>query len=179
MKQFTIKLLVVLFFCVAQIMAVQSQDLKIGFVDMARILKEAPQADMARKKLKDEFDPRDKKIVGLQTRLKKLNDKQGRDAAVMSEGTRKKLDREIISLKRDIKRAREEFTEDFNLLKNEELSKLQKLIIKTTVKVAEDNKYDIILSDNVLYNSKRADITEIVLRQLRTISKPKSPDSKK
>lgn len=179
MKQFTIKLLAVLFFCVAQIMAVQAQDLKIGFVDTARILKEAPQADVARKKLEDEFAPRDKKIVGMQTRLKKLNDKQGRDAAVMSEATRKKLDREIISLKRDIKRAREEFTEDFNLRRNEELSKLQKLIYKTTVKLAEDKKYDIILSDNVLYTSKRADITEIVLRQLRAISKPKSTGTKK
>ena len=43
-----------------------AQDLKIGFVDTARVLKEAPQADIARKKLENEFAPRDKKIVDMQ-----------------------------------------------------------------------------------------------------------------
>lgn len=152
------------------VFAANAQDLKLGFVDTARVLKEAPQSDLARKKLEDEFAPRDKKIVGLQTQLKKRNEQLGRDASVMSESTRKDLERKIVSLKRDIKRAREEFTEDFNIRKNEELHKLQKLTYETTVKVAEDKKYDIILSDSVLYTSKRVDITELVLERLRSLN---------
>lgn len=154
-----------------------AQDLKLGFVDTARVLKEAPQADIARKKLENEFAPRDKKIVNMQTELKKLDEKLKRDAAVMSDATRKKLDRDIISLRRDVKRAREEFTEDFNIRRNEELSKLQKLIFEVTVKVAEDEQYDLILSDSVLYTSKRVDITTKVLERLHEMNKPEAADT--
>ncbi len=156
---------------------VQAQDLKLGFVDTARVLKEAPQADIARKKLENEFAPRDKKIVNMQTELKKLDEKLKRDAAVMSDSTRKKLDRDIISLRRDVKRAREEFTEDFNIRRNEELSKLQKLIFEVTVKVAEDDQYDLIFSDSVLYTSKRVDITTKVLERLREMNKPDTSET--
>jgi len=157
--------------------SVQAQDLKLGFVDTARILKEAPQADIARKKLENEFAPRDKKIVNMQTELKKLDEQLKRDAAVMSDTTRKKLDRDIISLRRDVKRAREEFTEDFNIRRNEELSRLQKLIFEVTVKVAEDEQYDLIFSDSVLYTSKRVDITTKVLERLREMNKPDTTET--
>ena len=49
-----------------------AQDLKLGFVDTARVLKEAPQADRARNKLETEFAPRDEKIVAMQKQLKEL-----------------------------------------------------------------------------------------------------------
>ena len=144
-----------------------AQDLKIGFVDTARVLKEAPQADLARKKLESEFAPRDEKIVSMQKELKSLDEKQTKDLAIMSDSSRKKLEREIIALRRDIKRAKEEFTDDFNLRRNEELTKLQKLIYQTTVNVAKEDGYDVILSDSVLYSSKRVDITNKILERLR------------
>lgn len=146
---------------------VEAQELKIGYVDTARVLKDAPQADMARKKLEDEFAPRDQKIVDMQNKLRRLGDRQNREIATMSDSERLKLERDMIELRRDIKRAKEEFTEDFNLRRNEELTKLQKLITQTTVAVAKDNGYDIVLSDSVLYTSKRVDITDLILQRLR------------
>lgn len=144
-----------------------AQELKIGFVDTARVLKEAPQADLARKELEREFAPRDDKIVNMQNKLRNLSDKQDRGIATMSDSERRKLERDMIELRRDIKRAKEEFTEDFNLRRNEELTKLQKLISQTTVAVAKEDGYDIVLSDNVLYSSKRVDITDKILARLR------------
>lgn len=148
--------------------AVNAQELKIGFVDTARVLKDAPQADLARKKLEHEFAPRDEKIVNMQKQLKNLDDRQNKDIAVMSDSVRRKVERDMIELRRDIKRAKEEFTEDFNLRRNEELTKLQRLISQTTVAVAKEDGYDIVLSDSVLYTSKRVDITEKILERLRT-----------
>ena len=144
-----------------------AQDLKLGFVDTARVLKEAPQAERARHKLETEFAPRDEKIVAMQKQLKALDEKQTRDVAVMSDSARRDLERDIIALRRDIKRAREEFTEDFNLRRNDELTKLQKIIFETTVNVAKEQGYDLIFSDSVIYTSKRVDITDIVLERLR------------
>ena len=159
---------------------VNAQELKIGFVDTARVLKDAPQADLARKKLEHEFAPRDEKIVNMQKHLKKLDDSQNKNIAVMSDSARRKLERDMIELKRDIKRAKEEFTEDFNLRRNEELTKLQRLISQMTVAVAKDDGYDIVLSDSVLYTSKRVDITDKILARLRAskdVIQPKSHNS--
>lgn len=144
-----------------------AQELKIGYVDTARVLKDAPQADQARKKLENEFAPRDEKIVTMQKQLKQLDERQNRDIAVMSDSSRRKLERDMIELKRDIKRAKEEFTEDFNLRRNEELTKLQRLISQMTVAVAKEDGYDLVLSDSVLYTSKRVDITDKILERLR------------
>jgi len=144
-----------------------AQELKIGFVDMARVLKDAPQAELARKKLEMEFAPRDDKIVSMQKHLKNLDDRQNRELAVMNDSERRKIERDMIELRRDIKRAKEEFTEDFNLRRNEELTKLQKLISRTTIAVAKDESYDIVLSDSVLFTSKRVDITDKILERLR------------
>jgi len=155
-----------------------AEDLKVGYMDTSRVLKDAPQSELARKTLKEEFNPRDQKIVTMQKNLKKMSDKQERDSIKMSKAENIKLERKIVSLKRDIKRAKEEFNEDFNLRRNEELAKLHKLINKTTVSVAKKLKYDIILSDNVLYNSKRVDITDMVLKELQN-TKPDSTSSTK
>lgn len=153
-------------------------DLKIGYIDTALVLKEAPQAEIARKKLKDEFNPRDEKIVDMQNQLKTMTEQQEKNDKVMSVSARRALERDILTLKRDIKRAKEEFTEDFNLRRNEELAKLQQIIHKTTVELARDKSFDVILSDSVLYTSKRIDITEMILDRLRSAARDTNSGSK-
>ncbi|HKJ95065.1 MAG TPA: OmpH family outer membrane protein, partial [Gammaproteobacteria bacterium] len=106
-------------------------DLKIGFVNPAKVSSEAPQAESARKKLEQEFEPRDKEIVGMQKDLQKLEDKLQHDGAVMSDEQKQQLQRKIVSLRRDIQRTQDAFREDFNMRRNEELGKLQRRIIKT------------------------------------------------
>ena len=148
-----------------------ASDTRIGIVNTAKLLKEAPQAEAARKKLESEFAPRDAKIVVLQKLIKSLEDKLSKDAAVMSDAARKKQEREIVSKKRDIKRVREEFTEDFNFRRNEEIGKLQKLVSETILSLAKENKYDIILNESVIYASEQVDITTDVLKRLRKLYK--------
>lgn len=153
---------------------IYAQEINIGFVDTAHLLKEAPQADAARKKLEQEFAPRDAKIVKMQKDLKGLEEKLTKDTAVLSGTERKKMKRDIISKKRDIKRAKEEFNEDLNIRRNEELGKLQKLVFDAIVTLAREKKYDAILGDSVLFASERVDVTKMVLDRLRKEFKPVS-----
>ncbi len=146
--------------------AVVAQEVKIGFVNSAQVLQEAPQAELARVKLQSEFEPRDKKIVSMQKALKKLEDEMSRDSAVMSESVRKKKERNILSMKRDVKRAQEEFNEDLNLRRNEELNTLQQKVYDAIVSLAEEEHYDVILGDSVMFASKRVDITDKVIKRL-------------
>ncbi|GMR16906.1 MAG: hypothetical protein BMS9Abin31_1300 [Gammaproteobacteria bacterium] len=156
---------------VACVYAAEAADTRIGIVNTSKLLKEAPQAEAARKKLESEFAPRDAKIVELQKLIKVLEDKLSKDAAVMSEAARKKQEREIVSKKRDVKRVREEFTEDFNFRRNEEIGKLQKLVSETILSLAKEKKYDIILNESVIYASQQVDITAFVLERLRKLYK--------
>lgn len=155
-----------------------AQDLKIGYVDTGLVLKEAPQAEIARKKLKNEFNPRDEKIVEMQNQLKTMGEQQEKNDKVMSISARRALERDILTLKRDIKRAKEEFTEDFNLRRNEELAKLQQIIHKTTIEFAKDKSFDVILSDSVLYASQRIDITSMILERLRSAARDSTSSGK-
>ena len=150
-------------------------DTRIGIVNTAKILKEAPQAEAARKKLESEFAPRDATIVESQKLIKILEEKLSKDAAIMSDAARKKQEREIVSKKRDVKRIREEFTEDFNFRRNEEIGKLQKLVSETILTLAKENKYDIILNESVIYASKQVEITAKVLERLRKIYNANQP----
>jgi outer membrane protein len=157
--------------------ASMAADMNIGFVDTARVLKQAPQAEQARKKLESEFAPRDKQVLEMRKKLKAMEDELIKDSSVMSELVRKKKEREIISQKRDIKRAREEFNEDLNIRRNEELNKLQKLVYEVIIALAKDENYDVILGDNVMFASKRVDVTDKVLERLRASYQPTATTS--
>ena len=140
---------------------------KIGFVNAAQVLEEAPQADKARKSLEKEFAPRDKAIVKMQKELKDMEDQLSRDAAIMSESKQRKMEREILSQKREIKRKKEEFREDLNIRRNEAFEKLRKRVFEVIVAIAEEKKFDLIVSDGVVFASKRIDITREVVDKLK------------
>lgn len=148
-------------------LGLNAQELRVGFVNAAQLLEKAPQADAARANLEKEFSPRDKRLVAEQKELRLLEEKLNRDGAVMSDTERKKLERDILSGKRDLKRARDEFREDLNIRRNEELAKLQKLIVETIRVLAKEGQYDLVLTDGVLYASDKIDITALVLEKLK------------
>ena len=147
-------------------------DLKIGVVSAARVSAEAPQAEAARLKLEREFAPRDQELVAMQKEVREMEERLTRDGAVMKEADQRSLEREIVSRKREIRRMQDEFREDFNMRRNEELSQLQRRIIETIQKLAKDEKFDLILSDGVIYASDKVDITARVIELLARDAAP-------
>jgi len=145
---------------------VAADSIKLGVVNIAYVLKHAPQAAAARKNLEAEFAPRESKIINDEKNLKTQSEKLAKDGAIMSPAGKKQLERKILNIKRDIKRDKEEFTEDLNIRRNEELKKLQKVVNQGIRALAEEENYDVIFGDNVLYANKRSDVTEKVLAQL-------------
>ena len=140
---------------------------KIGFVDTVKLMEAAPQAKSAQSKIESEFAPREKELVSLQREIKKLEDKLTRDGAVMSESERTKLERKILSKRRDMKRSQDEFRDDLNIRRNEVLAKLQKDMYQAVVTLAKEQKFDLILSQGVVYSSSKVDITDSVLKKLK------------
>jgi outer membrane protein len=122
----------------------QAADVKIGFVSIAKILSSAPQAEAASKRLEQEFAPRQKGLVEAQKSLRKLEEKLSKDGAVMSESQRRNLEGDIRNQMRELKRTSDEFREDFNLRRNEELGKFQKQVLDVINNVAKEEGFDLV-----------------------------------
>jgi len=140
---------------------------KIAFVNQAKLLQNAPQAESARNKLQKEFSKRDKSLVSSQKKLKSNTEKLQKDAAILSEKELNKLKRKITLQRRDLERDQVAFKEDLTIRQNEELVKLQKSVLQAILKVAEKDKYDLVVSDGVIYASKQIDITDKILAELK------------
>jgi len=140
---------------------------KVGVVNTVQLMEEAPQAKAAQSNIETEFAPREQELVSLQNSIRKLEEKLSRDGAVMSEKESSKLERDILSKRRDLKRSQDEFRDDLNIRKNEVLSKLQRQMYEATVSLAKEKNYDVILGQGVVYSSKNVDVTDMVLEKLK------------
>ncbi len=140
---------------------------KIAFVNQAKLLQKAPQAESARSKLQKEFAKRDKSLVSLQKKIQSSATKLQKDAAILSASELNKLKRKITLLRRDLERDKAAFKEDLSIRQNEELVKLQKSVLKSIQTIAKKEHYDLIISDGVIYASKQIDITDKILAQLK------------
>ncbi len=164
-KQGTTQLFVLILFMFSVSFAYAEQ--KIAFVNQSKLLQKAPQAESARNKLQKEFAKRDKSLVSLQKKIQSSTEKLQKDAAILSTAELNKLKRKITLLRRDLERDKSAFKEDLSIRQNEELIKLQKSVLKSILTIAEKEKYDLIVSDGVIYASKQMDITDKILAQLK------------
>jgi outer membrane protein len=144
-----------------------SAELKIGYVSAAKVLDEAPQAEAVSKKLKQEFSAKESELMASSKEIKKLEDKMARDAAVMSEGERSKLDRDIMIRKRDLQHASDAFRDDLNLRRNDEMKKLLDMVQQAIEGIGKEQNYDLIVYEGVAYASPAIDLTDKVLEKLR------------
>jgi len=144
-----------------------SAPIKIAYVNAVKVIEDAPQAKRALAKLEAEFRPRDEKIVVTTNKIKELEDKLGKESAVMTASDRRSVEKNLLILKRNLKRESQEFREDYNLRRNEELAALQKLVYRVIVDIAKKGKYDLIVHEATIYASKKIDITNKVLQKLQ------------
>lgn len=142
-------------------------ELKIAFVEVNRLLKDAPQVKEVRERIKGEFARRDDELVSQQKQLKKLEEKLSRDGTIMSEEEAKRLERDIISRRRKLKSEQTAFQEDLAIRQNEELGKLRKVIAEVIIEVARQDEVDLVLESGVVWASDRVNITDKVLKRLR------------
>jgi len=140
---------------------------RIGYVDMKRLLDNAPQVLAGREKLSKEFQPRDASLKADEKRLDELRERQQKEGATMATTDADTLKREIDALDRSIKRNRESMRNDLKSRSDQELDKSWREINDAVVAYAREQGYDIIVPSPVVYASARVDITDQVLDRLR------------
>ena len=145
---------------------VGAAELKIGYVQVDKILQDAPQTAESGKKLEREFSPRSLDLDKMQKQIRDIETALDKEGVTISETERRNKERDASNLKIEFQRKQRELREDINLRKNEELSSLQDRINKAVQTVSETDGYDLVVYGGVAYASRKIDITDKVLKLL-------------
>ncbi|OUV63448.1 MAG: hypothetical protein CBC79_01910 [Gammaproteobacteria bacterium TMED119] len=143
-------------------------EVKIGYVNFGKLMEQSKQGESVRKSLEAEFRGRDQELSVSRDAILKLEEKLKNDGSIMSEANRVKLERDILSKKRDHNRQRDEYREDINIRRNEEVASLQKKVYEVIKQYSEKNQFDLVLTQPVLYASPTVEITDQVLAELNS-----------
>ncbi len=143
-----------------------AQEVKIGVVSLQAIVERAPQTKAVMDSLREEFAPREREILAKQKEIEELQAKVQKDLAVMGETERRNAEKNLRDLGREFERLRTEYQEDSNLRQNEEFSVLQRSVLKEVQDYAQEQGYDLIVGDGVLYVNSTVNITEEVLNSI-------------
>ncbi len=150
-------------------------DLRVGYVNPGRVSDEAPQADAARQRLQEEFAPRDNEIVAMQQELRALEDRLAAEQMTLNQAAQQDLQRTIVTRQRQIQRRQEAFREDFNMRRNEALGDLQQRILRVVSEFAEEQGFDLVVSDGVVFASDAVNITDRIIDRLRRQHERQNP----
>lgn len=136
---------------------------RVGYVDMQRLLDNAPQVLAANARLKQEFDARDAALTADQARLAEL------DARLASGGAENAdaLQRQADALRRSVERTRQRLRDELRTRSDEEVDKTWPLINEAVADYAREQGYDLVVPSPVVYVSGRIDITDDVIERMR------------
>ncbi|HHF7345534.1 MULTISPECIES: OmpH family outer membrane protein [Legionella] len=140
---------------------------KIGVVDLQKIMQTSSQMKVIQQKLEKDFKPRRDKLVAMEEGLKKDMEKFKRDSAIMSQTQKKELEKKIVATQQTFEREGQQYQQELSTAHNEAMEELYGKIRKAINKVAETQKYDLILQkDAAPFSVSKLDITEEVMKQI-------------
>jgi outer membrane protein len=165
MKKLALTALVPVLMLFGATQVAHAQELKIGYVNSDKVMRESAPAKAATSRLESEFTRRDKELNDLGARLKASSERLEKDAPTLAEAERARRQRELVEQDREFQRRRRELQEDFNQRRNEELAAVIERANRVIKQIAEAEKYDLIVQEAVHW-SPRVDITDKVIKAL-------------
>lgn len=162
-----IVLTVVAMFAAMAALPAAAQDIKIGVINLPRLVAESPQAAQARASMEDEFAGRRAELQSQQQGLQAAVERLRRDGAVMSEEARDKLEASIRDQQRRMQLAKAEYNDEVQQAEEEALESLRGDLQEVIRQFADDGGYNLIIGTGVLYADENVDVTDQVLELLK------------
>lgn len=142
-------------------------DVKIAVVNVQQVLREAPQAQALRQELQAEMASRETQLAAKQRELESAVETFRKDAAAMSESSRKAREQELAAQQRDMIGSAQRFEGEIQQRRVEGLREIEQQIGGVITNIAERKKYDLVLAEGVAYAKDKLDITEQVIKALK------------
>lgn len=143
-----------------------SRVLRIGVVDLARLIKSSPQAKHARTSMAKQFAKRKNALEAASEALQQDMDRLKDDGASMDEDERKTLQTSIRDRQRKLQMRQSEYNDDVTDAEQAEFDAMRDDLRSVIDNYARTNDYDLILGDGVLYSTDAVDVTDEILAEL-------------
>lgn len=139
----------------------------IGYVNVARIMNEAPQVQDIRDRLQSEFKDEEAALKKKQQELKELQEKAKAKAQEMSDAERKDLQQEFVRLRSEFGSLLQDYQEKTNKRQQEEFSQFNTVVRREIQSFAQQEGYELILTDGVAFANASIDITDKILERIK------------
>ena len=139
--------------------------LRVAFVDTARILRDSALARAASNKLKQDFEPRRRKLARLSQRIAALRARLSDAGSTLSDDQRLAAQQQLAELDRRFRDGQQAFAEDLNAQRNADVTRILDEANAVVDRVARDKGCEIVFQGAV-YVNPRIDITPEVIRAL-------------
>ncbi|MBI4391698.1 MAG: OmpH family outer membrane protein [candidate division NC10 bacterium] len=143
----------------------QDTALKLGFVDVQKVLNESGRGKEAKGKLEKERDAKQQEIRAREEEIKKLEADLQKQSPVLSEAARKERREAITHKIRDLRRVFEDSNRDLQKRETELLNEILREIRRVIVAYGKEHQYTLILEaqSGIIYASQGADLTDEIL----------------
>ncbi|MCK5002045.1 MAG: OmpH family outer membrane protein [Gammaproteobacteria bacterium] len=166
-------IIVTLFVLAACNNAMAASDLKIGFVSVQDLLTQAPQVEAVNAAMIARFGGKKQELQDLEAGIKTMQENYKRNELVMTEDKLNELKTKLIGKVQNFKQKEATLAQEVKVMRNQELAVLQKEVRDIINNIAKRDKYDLILSEGVVFATEKLDITESVLEEMKKKFKKK------
>ncbi len=151
------------------------KDTRIGYVNIRKLMQNAPQIEQIRKQLSQEFDAERQQIVSLRNKIATLINSYDETAGKTDSQALTRLQEDIDKYQATLAKVQQRMQSNYNLRRNEEIAKLQSLIVNMVAKVAKERKLVNVQNEAaVIYINTCVDITPAVFGYLSEASEQSS-----
>lgn len=144
-----------------------SAPLKIGVVDLQKIMQKSSQVAAINNQLEKRFKPRQQAILASRKALQQKAEKLSRNAAVMSETDRAKLQNELIAERANLQTTEVSYQQDVTADQTKETQNFMRKLKNVVTQVAQSGGYTLIMvKQGVPYVDDKLEVTDAVLAAL-------------
>jgi outer membrane protein len=139
-----------------------------GVVDIQKIMQVSPKIKAAGNRLKAKFASQQRKIAAKQQALKGLLTKLNRDASVMSDSAKQKLQAKITAARKEYSTMLQNYEQKVMLAQQQEMQKIATSIQSIAAKIAKQNNLTtVVVKQAVIYAGNAKDITDQVIKAMK------------
>ena len=164
------KKIIALLICTLLVATASAQTLKIGYINIEEIISNSSQYQQESAQLAKEFQPKKQELLDLLDHINLLQSYlQKTSSQLPKESLQNKVDN-INKLKVYFKKETELWQQQLTKKKLIALDRIQTLINRIIIKVAMDEKYDLILYQEVAFVSDEINISDMIIAKMGDLS---------
>lgn len=141
--------------------------LKIAYVNMDKAMNSSTLAKSLMSEFEAGFAKKAKEIKSLEAELRNARQQAVKESLTMSQGKKEELQSSLLKKDRELRFKKSVFDEDAKLANGKINRKVEQAVLKVVSEITKQEKYDLVLISDVLFSSKRVDITDKVIAKLQ------------